>query len=78
MGELAEWAEENARGEITVVIEGGTAEPASLDELVAQVRTEVDRGVRAKDACKQAAAGTEWSNRELYDAYLSARGEQKP
>ncbi|MGX4761863.1 16S rRNA (cytidine(1402)-2'-O)-methyltransferase [Corynebacterium minutissimum] len=78
LGELAEWAEENARGEITVVIEGGAAEPASLDELVTQVRSEVDRGVRAKDACKQAAAGTEWSNRELYDAYLSARGEQKP
>mgnify|MGYP006867450889 CR=1 FL=1 len=58
-----------------MVIDGGAAEPASLDELVAQVRTEVDRGVRAKDACKQAAAGTEWSNREVYDAYLAAREE---
>ena len=73
LGELAEWAEENARGEITVVIEGGAAEPASLEELLVEVRAEVDRGVRAKEACKQAAAGTEWSNRELYDAYLAAR-----
>ena len=73
LGELAEWAEENARGEITVVIEGGAAEPASLEELLAEVRAEVERGVRAKQACKQAAAGTEWSNRELYDAYLAAR-----
>lgn len=76
LGELAEWAQDNARGEITVVIEGGAAEPASLEELVAQVVAEVGRGVRAKEACKHAAAGTEWSNRELYDAYLAARDKE--
>ena len=74
LGELAEWAQENARGEITVVIEGGDGAPVSLETLVERVRAEVERGVRAKDACKQAAAGTSWPNRELYDAYLAARG----
>lgn len=34
LGELAKWAEDNARGEITVVIEGGEEVPSSLEELV--------------------------------------------
>lgn len=73
LGELAGWAQENARGEITVVIEGGEAAPVSLETLVEQVRADVERGVRAKEACKKAAVETAWSNREVYDAYLAAR-----
>lgn len=73
LGELAAWAVDHARGEITVVLDGGGPEEVSLDDLVARVTELVADGVRAKDACKQAAAGTAVSNRELYDAYLASR-----
>lgn len=77
LGELAKWAEDNARGEITVVIEGGEEVPSSLEELVDKVQRRVADGVRAKDACKEVTAGTQVSNRELYDAFLSARDSEK-
>lgn len=77
LGELAKWAEDNARGEITVVIEGGEEVPSSLEELVDKVQRRVADGVRAKDACKEVAEGTPVSNRELYDAFLNARDGEK-
>ena len=73
LGELAEWAAEGARGEITVVIEGGTAEVATAADLVPKALELAAAGMRLKDACKQVAKGTEVSNRELYDAALAAR-----
>ena len=71
--ELAEWAAEGARGEITVVIEGGTAAAATAADLVPQAMKLAAAGMRLKDACKQVAKDTEVSNRELYDAALAAR-----
>ncbi|MFF0545384.1 16S rRNA (cytidine(1402)-2'-O)-methyltransferase [Nocardia thailandica] len=73
LGELAEWAVEHARGEITVVLEG--AHPASADpaELVGEVETLVASGLRLKDACGEVAAARGVSRRELYDAVLAAR-----
>ncbi len=73
LGELAEWAVDGARGEITVVIEGGTAPAATAADLVPKALELADAGMRLKDACKQVAKGTEVSNRELYDAALAAR-----
>ena len=73
LSELAEWAADGARGEITVVIEGGTAAAATAEELVSKALELVAAGMRLKDACKLAAKGTEVSNRELYDAALAAR-----
>ena len=73
LGELAEWAVDGARGEITVVIEGGTAAAATAADLVPKALELADAGMRLKDACKQVAKGTEVSNRELYDAALAAR-----
>ena len=71
--ELAEWAAEGARGEITVVIEGGTAAAATAADLVPQAMELAAAGMRLKDACKQVAKDTEVSNRELFDAALAAR-----
>ncbi len=73
LGELAEWAVEHARGEITVVLAG--AHPASADpaELVGEVETLVASGLRLKDACGEVAAARGVSRRELYDAVLAAR-----
>ncbi|QBJ97579.1 16S rRNA (cytidine(1402)-2'-O)-methyltransferase [Rhodococcus sp. ABRD24] len=72
LAELAEWAVEGARGEITVVLEG--AQPISVDpeDLVGEVERLVADGVRLKDACAQLA--TEGvSKRELYETVLAAR-----
>ena len=73
LAELAEWAAEGARGEITVVIDAGGPADVSVDSLLPQVRSLVDSGMRAKDACKQVVEGTAASSRELYDAYLARR-----
>ncbi|AVH22207.1 16S rRNA (cytidine(1402)-2'-O)-methyltransferase [Nocardia cyriacigeorgica] len=75
LAELAAWAVDGARGEITVVVEGAqpsTAEPA---DLVAEVEARVDEGVRLKEACAEIASTTGVSRKELYDAVLAARRE---
>ncbi len=71
--ELAEWAAGGVKGEITVVIEGGTPEEFDVADLVPVVESLVGEGVRLKDACRQVAAGRGVSNRELYEAVLAAR-----
>ncbi|RDI52739.1 16S rRNA (cytidine(1402)-2'-O)-methyltransferase [Nocardia mexicana] len=73
LAELAAWAVEGARGEITVVLEG--AQPVSADpaDLVDEVEALVADGIRLKDACAQVASAVGASRRELYDAVLVAR-----
>ena len=72
LGELAAWAAEGVRGEITVVLEGASLEAADPVDLVGEVEALVESGSRLKDACAQAAtAGV--SKRELYEAVLAAR-----
>ncbi len=76
LAELAAWAVEGARGEITVVVEG--AQPLSADpaDLVGEVEALVADGARLKDACAEVAAATGASRRELYDAVLAARAAE--
>ncbi|RNE48588.1 16S rRNA (cytidine(1402)-2'-O)-methyltransferase [Corynebacterium alimapuense] len=71
--ELADWAAAGVKGEITVVLEGGTPEDVDAESLVPAVEALVTEGMRLKDACRQTAAGRGVSNRELYEAVLSAR-----
>ncbi|WP_280270178.1 16S rRNA (cytidine(1402)-2'-O)-methyltransferase [Nocardia wallacei] len=73
LDELAAWAADGARGEITVVLEG--AQPLSADpaDLATEVEDLVADGMRLKDACAQVASATGASRRELYDAVLAAR-----
>lgn len=74
LGELAAWAAEGVRGEITVVLAGAPpAGPPAMVELVAQVQQLVDAGVRLKDACGQVTVLHGGSRRELYEAVLAAR-----
>lgn len=73
LGELAKWAADGVRGEITVVIEGGISSSPPLEALVEKAEHLATAGMRLKDACKEAASGTKVSNRELYDAVLAAR-----
>jgi len=73
--ELAGWAAEGVRGEVTVVVAGAAAgEAASPSDLVAEVEALVTgRGVRLKDATGTVAAAHGVSRRALYDAVLAAR-----
>ncbi|GAA0512718.1 ribosomal RNA small subunit methyltransferase I [Saccharopolyspora subtropica] len=73
LDELAAWASDGVRGEITVVL--GGAEQATTDpaELVAQVEERAAGGVRLKDAVAEVAELAGVRKKELYDAVLAAR-----
>ncbi len=74
--ELADWAADGVRGEITVVIEGSTNDPVQvpIDELVEHVEQRVGAGMKLKDACKEVAAIAGLAkHRQLYDAVISRR-----
>ncbi|BCK53229.1 16S rRNA (cytidine(1402)-2'-O)-methyltransferase [Nocardia wallacei] len=73
LDELATWAIDGARGEITVVVEGAQSVSAHPADLVDEVEDLVADGLRLKDACAQVASATNTSRRELYDAVLAAR-----
>ncbi|MBF6321793.1 16S rRNA (cytidine(1402)-2'-O)-methyltransferase [Nocardia cyriacigeorgica] len=75
LADLAAWAVDGARGEITVVVEGAQPSAAEPADLVAEVEARVDEGVRLKEACAEIASTTGVSRKELYDAVLAARRE---
>lgn len=80
LGELAEWAADGVRGEITVVIEGvdETMREVSTEGLVERVEELAAAGDRLKDACKKVAAEAGLSkHRDLYQAVLAAREEYR-
>jgi 16S rRNA (cytidine1402-2'-O)-methyltransferase len=71
--ELAEWAAEGVRGEITIVVGGAaevTVDPASA---LRAVQERVEAGERLKDATADVAAATGLSRKDLYNAALAAR-----
>lgn len=73
LAELAGWAEEHARGEITVVVAGASGPSASLEDAVAEVVARAAAGERLKDACAEVASATGLSKKVLYDAAVAAR-----
>lgn len=73
LSELAAWAADGVRGEITVVVAGAQVRAANPEDLVGEVRARVDAGERLKDACAAVARETGASKRELYQAALGAR-----
>lgn len=73
LAELAAWAAEGVRGEITIVVAGATPEPVSLEAAVASVLEQVTAGERLKDACADVAAATGQSKKTLYDAVVAQR-----
>lgn len=80
LSDLAEWAAEGVRGEITVVLEGAgvTAAPVNPEDLVEEVEFRVAGGDRLKDACRSV-AGTAGlvKHRDLYQAVLAARAARE-
>ncbi|MGW7649094.1 16S rRNA (cytidine(1402)-2'-O)-methyltransferase [Streptomyces bobili] len=76
LGELAEWAAEGVRGEITVVVTGAPERaPGELDaaELVRRVRVREEAGERRKEAIAAVAAEAGVPKREVFDAVVAAK-----
>ena len=76
LAELAAWAAEGVRGEITVVVEGAPEKgPGELDaaELVRRVRVREEAGERGKEAIAAVAAEAGLPKREVFDAVVAAK-----
>ncbi|GAB2936704.1 16S rRNA (cytidine(1402)-2'-O)-methyltransferase [Rhodococcus aerolatus] len=73
LAELAAWAADGVRGEITVVLAGAVAEEVAPEDLVDAVEERVEAGTRLKDATAEVASARGVSRRELYEAVLRAR-----
>jgi 16S rRNA (cytidine1402-2'-O)-methyltransferase len=80
LGELAAWAAEGVRGEITVVVEGAPekgAEELDADELVRRVRVREEAGERRKEAIAAVAAEVGLPKRDVFDAVVAAKNAER-
>ncbi|MFH8363892.1 16S rRNA (cytidine(1402)-2'-O)-methyltransferase [Streptomyces anulatus] len=80
LGELAVWAEDGVRGEITVVVEGATDsgdEGLDAEELVRRVRVREEAGERRKEAIAAVAAAAGLPKRDVFDAVVAAKNAEK-
>ncbi|SDC98903.1 16S rRNA (cytidine1402-2'-O)-methyltransferase [Streptomyces prasinopilosus] len=76
LAELAAWAAEGVRGEITVVVEGAPDHgPEEVDaaELVRRVRVREEAGERRKEAIAAVAVEAGVPKREVFDAVVAAK-----
>ncbi|MHA7958232.1 16S rRNA (cytidine(1402)-2'-O)-methyltransferase [Streptomyces sp. L500] len=75
LAELAAWAAEGVRGEITIVVEGAPDRPEEVDaaELVRRVRVREEAGERRKEAIAAVAAETGLPKRDVFDAVVAAK-----
>ncbi|WP_369131748.1 16S rRNA (cytidine(1402)-2'-O)-methyltransferase [Modestobacter sp. I12A-02662] len=75
LAELAAWAAEGVRGEITLVVAGATPGPVTLGpaELAAEVATEEAAGATRKDAIRAVVERTGLPRRVVYDAVVAAK-----
>ena len=71
--DLARWAAEGVRGEITIVVGGAPVEMVDLETAVAGIQARVAGGERLRDVCAEVAAATGLSRNDLYNAALAAR-----
>ena len=78
LDELARWAAEGVRGEITVVVAGATAPVADLEGQLDGIRARVAAGERLKAVCAEVAAETGLSRKALYDAVVNSRAPSAP
>ncbi|MFF8931628.1 16S rRNA (cytidine(1402)-2'-O)-methyltransferase [Streptomyces longwoodensis] len=76
LAELARWAAEGVRGEITVVVSGAPErgpEEIGPEELVRRVRVREEAGERRKEAIAAVAAEAGLPKREVFDAVVAAK-----
>ncbi|MFJ4621445.1 16S rRNA (cytidine(1402)-2'-O)-methyltransferase [Streptomyces sp. NPDC088812] len=80
LAELAAWAAEGVRGEITVVVSGAPERgPEELDaaELVRRVRLREEAGERRKEAIAAVATEAGLPKREVFDAVVAAKHSER-
>ncbi len=70
LAELAAWATEGVKGEITVVVGGAPAVATDVASQLAGIRERVAAGERLKDVAADVAGRTGLSKKALYDAAL--------
>jgi 16S rRNA (cytidine1402-2'-O)-methyltransferase len=77
LAELAAWAADGVRGEITLVVGGAAEEPVQLSaaELAAAVAAEEAAGASRKDAIRAVVGRTGLPRRTVYDAVVAAKGD---
>ncbi|MGW6506986.1 16S rRNA (cytidine(1402)-2'-O)-methyltransferase [Streptomyces niveus] len=75
LGELAAWAADGVRGEITVVVEGAPERAPVTDpeELVRRVLVREEAGERRKEAIAAVATEAGVPKREVFDAVVAAK-----
>ena len=73
LADLAAWAADGVRGEITIVVAGAAPVVSDVGSQVDGIRDRVAAGERLKDVCADVAAATGLSKKALYDAALAAR-----
>ncbi|MEU3273598.1 16S rRNA (cytidine(1402)-2'-O)-methyltransferase [Saccharomonospora sp. NPDC006951] len=73
LAELAAWAGEGVRGEVTVVLAGAAPRDVDVADLVGEVLDRVEQGERLKTVAAEIASASGVSKKELYDAALLAR-----
>jgi 16S rRNA (cytidine1402-2'-O)-methyltransferase len=73
LADLAEWAAEGVRGEITVVVGGAEGKATSVEEALPGILERVSAGERLKDVCSEVAATSGLSKKALYDAAVAGR-----
>jgi 16S rRNA (cytidine1402-2'-O)-methyltransferase len=75
LSDLATWAADGVRGEITLVVGGAPAEPVSLSpaELADLVADEEAAGATRKDAIRAVVVRTGLPRRTVYDAVVAAK-----
>ena len=71
LAELAAWAAEGVKGEITVVVGGATPAAVDVASQLTGIRDRVAAGERLKDVAADVAARTGLSKKALYDAALT-------
>lgn len=76
LGELAQWARDNARGEITIVIAGARGPRLSLAQATEEVARRVAGGEKMSAAVGEVARGGSLNRRSLYDAVLAAQNDE--
>jgi len=73
LAELAGWAAEGVRGEVTIVVAGAEDIEVSTDEAVRLVFRAMDGGAKLSAAVAEVAKATGANRKELYAAALAAR-----
>jgi 16S rRNA (cytidine1402-2'-O)-methyltransferase len=75
LAELAGWARETPKGEISVVVKGSPQAGYSIESALGLVNSRIESGAKLSAAVAEVAAATGVRRKELYAAAVAARGQ---